>query len=265
MITGLQRLLRDPDAPPVAAVPGGQRVYAVGDIHGRRDLFGAMIAAIDADDAARGPADTTVILLGDLVDRGPDSAGVVEDAMRWGERRRVRLIAGNHEEMFLESLDDPEMLRHFIRIGGRETVLSYGIDALAFKIATLDELRALLCLAMPAAHRRYLEDGEESIRIGDYLFAHAGIMPGIELAEQNRGHLRWIREPFLSSADDHGVVVVHGHTIVGEPAFRHNRIGIDTGAYASGRLTALCLEGEQRRLVEARAFEGTIGTSIRPA
>lgn len=263
MIKALHHFRRDAAPAPIPAVPDGQRVYAIGDIHGRRDLLVALANGIDRDDAARAPAETTIILLGDLVDRGPESAGVIEFAMHWTQQRRVRLIAGNHEEMFLESFDDRDMLRHFIRMGGRETILSYGIDEARFEAATLDELQGLARAAVPAAHRAFLAAGEEQIRIGDYLFTHAGIMPGVSLTAQRIGDLRWIREPFLSSSADHGVVVVHGHTIVDEPEFRRNRIGIDTGAFASGRLTALCLEGPRRWLIEARGIGGTIGTVLR--
>jgi serine/threonine protein phosphatase 1 len=258
-------LLRDIDALTSAAVPRAVRLYAIGDIHGRRDLFTALAAAIDADDARRPPAETTVILLGDLVDRGPESAGVIEFAIHWSRARRVRLIAANHEEMFLESLEDSAVLRHFIRVGGRETILSYGISPDRFNLATLDELRAMLCSAVPAEHIAFLATAVESIRAGDYLFAHAGVMPGIGIDAQRGEDLRWIREPFLSSNAEHGAVVVHGHTIVDEPEFRPNRIGIDTGAFASGRLTALGLEGDKRWICEARDVRGAIETSIRPA
>ena len=258
-------MLRDTDALPPAVVPRGERVYAIGDIHGRRDLFAALAAAIDADDAQRPRADTTVILLGDLVDRGPESAGVIEHAIAWSRRRRVRLVAANHEEMFLDALQDTGALRHFIRIGGRETILSYGITPQDFQRATLEELRQMVRAAIPPAQLAFLATATESIRVGGYLFAHAGIKPGVEIDAQRSGDLRWIREPFLSSTADHGAVVVHGHTIVDEPEFRRNRIGIDTGAFASGRLTALCLEGEKRWICEARELRGEIGTSIRPA
>jgi serine/threonine protein phosphatase 1 len=265
MISGLHSLRRENDAPTPASVPPGVRIYAIGDIHGRLDLFAAMASAIDADDAARPSADTTVILLGDLVDRGPESAGVIDHAMRWARERRVRLIGGNHEEIFLDAFENRETLRLFIRIGGRETILSYGIEPADFQLATIDELGEMIRTAVPEEHIQYLAAGEEMIRVGDYLFAHAGLKPGVEIEAQRVGDLRWIREPFLSSAANHGAVVVHGHTITDEPEIRQNRIGIDTGAFASGRLTALRLEGQQRWICEARQHRGTIGTFIRPA
>jgi serine/threonine protein phosphatase 1 len=266
MINGLRQFFREPAKPRTASLPPGRRAYAIGDIHGQRDLFAALAGAIEADDAARPEAETTVILLGDLVDRGPDSAGVIEDAMRWSGVRSIRLIAGNHEEMFLDALENSDSLRHFVRIGGLETLVSYGVCQDLFEPARLCELHAAARAAVPCAHRAYLGAGEAFVRMGDYLFTHAGIQPRVPIAAQRTSDLRWIREPFLSSTADHGVVVVHGHTIVEEPELRANRIGIDTGAFLSRRLTGLCLEGTQRWLIEARDDgQGTIRTSRRPA
>ena len=244
-----QMFARNDDALP--AIPPGQRVYAVGDIHGRLDLFEALVEAIDADDRAAAPADTTVVLLGDLVDRGPASAGVIALARSLMARRKVRILAGNHEEMFLRSFRDLEMFRHFLRHGGRETVLSYGIDKNRFIRATLEEAQDLMREAVPAEDIAFLESFEDMISVGDYLFVHAGIDPRRPIEEQKRHDLRWIREPFLSHAAPHGAVVVHGHTICDAPEDLGNRIGIDTGAFMTGRLTALALEGTSRRYIEA--------------
>ena len=264
MLKALRQIfVRENEAPPGAAVPPGQRVYAVGDIHGRLDLFEALIAAIEQDDAASGPAETTVILLGDLVDRGPDSAGVVSRAREWQRQRKVRILAGNHEEMFLTSFEDAEVLRHFLRFGGKETVLSYGIDREAYNAADVEEVQAMMQAAVPQADRDFLASFEDMIAIGDYLFVHAGIAPEVPFEEQRRKDLRWIREPFLSHPEPHGAIVVHGHTISDAPVDRGNRIGIDTGAYSSGRLTALVLEGPNRRYIEAKDEEGTITAAPR--
>jgi serine/threonine protein phosphatase 1 len=254
MIRRFRQMFVPADAGPArsAAVPPRERVYAVGDIHGRLDLFEAMIAAIEADDARRGPARTTVVLLGDLVDRGPDSAGVIEAARDWGRRRTVRVLAGNHEEMFLDSFDDIDVLRHFLRYGGRETVLSYPIDRERYRDWTLEELQERMRAAVPHDHLAYLRAAEDAIVIGDYLFVHAGIRPGVPLAEQKPRDLRWIRERFIAHEGDHGHVVVHGHTITTEVEEMPNRIGIDTGAFMSGRLTALGLEGSERWYLTAR-------------
>ena len=251
MFQALRRIFAASEAGPLAAIPPGERVYAVGDVHGRLDLFEALARAIDADDAAAPPAETTVILLGDLVDRGPDSAGVIALARDWQARRRVRILGGNHEEMFLRSFRDIEMFRHFLRHGGRQTILSYGVDPKAFSRATLEEAQEMMGAAVPQADIAFLESFEDMITVGDYLFVHAGIDPRIPLEEQKRHDLRWIREPFLSHADSHGPVVVHGHTISDAPEDCGNRIGIDTGAFMSGRLTALALEGTERRYIEA--------------
>ena len=247
------------------AIPSGQRVYAVGDIHGRLDLFTALIAAVDADDALLSPADTTVILLGDLVDRGPDSAGVIAAARAWQAQRKVRIITGNHEEMFLGSFTKLDVLRHFLRHGGRETILSYGIGKDEYTRASLEEVQAIMNRTVPDADRDYLNGFEDSIQIGDYAFVHAGIAPDIALDEQRPSDLRWIREPFLSHKGNHGKCVVHGHTIAQQVEWRSNRIGIDTGAYMYGTLTALCLEGTKRRLIEASDGSGTVITQSRIA
>ena len=263
MLKAIRTLFRPDPAPRAAAVPSGERVYAVGDIHGRLDLFSEMIRAIEADDAARGPADATVILLGDLVDRGPDSAGVLAAARDWQRRRRVRIVAGNHEEMFLLALEKEDVLRSFLRHGGRETVLSYPVDPAAYAAADFAGVQELMRRAIPAADIAFMSGFEQAIRIGDYLFVHAGIAPGVPIEAQRANDLRWIREPFLSFAGDHGCMVVHGHTITHEPQLRPNRIGIDTGAFSSGRLTALALEGTDRWLIEARDADGALTTHTR--
>jgi serine/threonine protein phosphatase 1 len=263
MFQAIRQIFARSEATDLPAIPPGQRVYAVGDIHGRLDLFEALVAAIDADDAASAPAETTVILLGDLVDRGPDSAGVVARAREWQQRRTVRILAGNHEEMFLRSFRDLETFRHFLRHGGRETVLSYGVDRARFLPATIEEAQEMMREAVPAAEIDYLKSFEDMIAVGDYLFVHAGIDPRVAIEEQRTHDLRWIREPFLSYPDSHGPVVVHGHTISDDPEDCGNRIGIDTGAFMTGRLTALVLEGSSRRYLEA--VEGENGAvSVAP-
>jgi serine/threonine protein phosphatase 1 len=245
------------------AVPDGQRIYAIGDIHGRLDLFQALVAAIEADDADRGPAETLIVLLGDLVDRGADSRGVIEFARALQRRRAVRILAGNHEEMFLRSLSNIETFRHFLRHGGRETLLSYGIDRREFIEASMKEAQEMAREAVPADHIAFLESFEDMIQLGDYLFVHAGIDPRLPLDQQRSSDLRWIREPFLSHGGSHGVVVVHGHTISEAPEDCGNRIGIDTGAFMSGRLTALALEGTERRYLEAVENDnGTITAAL---
>jgi serine/threonine protein phosphatase 1 len=267
VIDALRKLLSREPSPDgtLPRVPRGERVYAVGDVHGRLDLFEAMRDAIEREIAAAPRLFSVVILLGDLVDRGPDSAGVLRAAREWSERRRIHILLGNHEEMFLRSFGDVDVLRQFLRHGGRETLLSYGIPREQYAAATLPEIQQLARRAVPLADLEFIVGFEDIMAVGDYLFVHAGIAPGIPLEEQKTNNLRWIREPFLSHAEDHGYVVVHGHTIAERPVLRPNRIGIDTGAYDSGRLTALVLEGTRRRFLEAREIDGAVTVSSREA
>jgi serine/threonine protein phosphatase 1 len=263
MFQALRHLFARGEETPLPSVPDGQRVYAIGDVHGRLDLFQALVAAIEADDAARAPAETLIVLLGDLVDRGADSRGVIEFARALQRRRAVRILAGNHEEMFLRSLSNIETFRHFLRHGGRETLFSYGIDRRRFTEASMEEAQEMAREAVPADHVAFIESFEDMIQLGDYLFVHAGIDPRVPLDKQRSSDLRWIREPFLSHDGSHGVVVVHGHTISETPEDCGNRIGIDTGAFMSGRLTALALEGTVRSYLEAVESEsGTITAAL---
>ncbi len=234
-------------------VPKGERVYAIGDVHGRADLLIALAEAIDEEiDAAKSEGiSSRVILLGDLVDRGPDSAGVIDFAKKWSKRHSVRILWGNHEEMFVKAFEEKDVLRHFLRHGGRETLMSYGMERKAFSKLSLSEIQQRMNEAVPAKHRKFMSKFEDMVLVGDYLFVHAGIKPGVPLEEQKKRTLRWIREPFLSHKKSHGPVVVHGHTITDEPVNAGNRIGIDTGAYATGRLTGLVLEGKKRRYIAA--------------
>jgi serine/threonine protein phosphatase 1 len=265
MLKSIRQLWSPKEARPLPSVPAGERVYAIGDIHGRLDLLTRLVEAIEADDAARGAAKTTIVLLGDLVDRGPDSAGVLAAARAWQEYRNVRIICGNHEEMFLRAFSEPGVFRNFMVYGGRETVLSYVKDPQALAAADLKEAQAMMVKAVPYEDRAFIESFEDFVVLGDYLFVHAGIRPGAPLQDQRTEDLRWIRTPFLDHSGWHEHVVVHGHTIAAEPELGHNRIGIDTGAYATGRLTALALEGERRWLIATEKREGTIAVTTRPA
>lgn len=259
MLKSLAQLFRSPapTAPP-ASVPEGERWYVIGDVHGRCDLLDALISAVDSDDAAAGPARSTVVMLGDLVDRGPESAGVVAVVRAWQCRRDVRVLAGNHEEMFLQSFEDLEMLRHFLRHGGRETILSYGLDRDRYNAMSLEDVQAEMDRIVPVADRDFLRAAEEMIEVGDYLLVHAGINPVVPLQEQRRSDLLWIRERFLRHNEALSHVVVHGHTIFDDVDDAGFRIGIDTGAYRSGRLTALVLEGTARRIIQAVESNGAI-------
>lgn len=265
MIERLRQLFRPSEEIRPASVPAGERVYAIGDIHGRLDLLERIAQAIEQDDAARGAADTTIILLGDLIDRGPDSAAVIAWTRAWQQRRKIRILGGNHEEVFLQSFDKLAAFKAFLRIGGRETVLSYGVDPQAWQRAELEEAQAMMIEAVPMEDREYLQGFETIIRIGDYLFVHAGINPALGIEHQLGHDCRWIREPFLSHRGDFGCIVVHGHTVTDEAVFRPNRIGIDTGAFISGKLTAIGLEGSERWLIQTQEEAGSIETFARAA
>jgi serine/threonine protein phosphatase 1 len=232
-----------------ARVPDGMRVYAIGDIHGRNDLLHKLLKQIESDDAARGPADTHIIFLGDLMDRGPDSAGVIDTAMALRDAgRKVRFLMGNHEEVFVRACrkNDTKVTRFFLRIGGEETVLSYPITRAEYIALDMEQLSERLATLVPEAHLEFVESFEDQIVIGDYAFVHAGIRPGVPLSEQKPSDLRWIREDFVDQRGDLEKVVVYGHTIYDQIEERGSRIGIDTGAYASDKLTALALEGGER-------------------
>lgn len=259
MFEPLRRLFRKKEDAPRPSVPPGERVYAVGDIHGRLDLFEELIHAIERDDLeAPPPGRTTVVLLGDLVDRGPASAQVLARAREWQVRRPVRILAGNHEEMFLDAFASTEVLRHFIKHGGRETLLSYGMTTHAFNDASLDALHDMMDTLVPRHDRDFMAGFETHIVIGDYLFVHAGIRPEVPLEEQRRRDMLWIREPFLRYEQPFGHFVIHGHTISETIDEQDNRIGVDTGAFRSGILTAIVLEGTERRYIQAVDETGMI-------
>lgn len=255
MLQRLRDLLSGPAPAKLPQVPAGTRYYAIGDIHGRLDLYEAMIGAIEAEIASAPQFDHRIVLLGDLVDRGPDSAGVIRRTQVWQQSRSVRVLAGNHEEMFLNAFRKPEQLRHFLKHGGYETALSFGITAHELATLPLEELFALYAARIPPSVRDYVAAFETMIRAGDYVFVHAGIDPARPLAEQRRSDLLWIRAGFLDHEGALEKVVVHGHTIFDHVMDCGNRIGIDTGAFRSGVLTALVLEGDQRRVLQARAGE----------
>ncbi|MBA3677893.1 MAG: serine/threonine protein phosphatase [Sphingosinicella sp.] len=228
------------------SLPDGQRVYAVGDIHGRLDLLDRIIESIREDDERRGRANTRLIFLGDLVDRGPDSKGVIDRLIQLRNSGVVAtFLLGNHDEIFLKALaGDIKAARMLTRIGGRETILSYGMSLEEYQAYDFHELVRVLGRLVPSGHVEFLSTFEDYAEVGDFLFVHAGVRPGIPIDEQVPTDLRWIRREFLNSRLAHDRMVVHGHSISDEIDVRSNRIGIDTGAFASGRLTALGLEGQ---------------------
>jgi len=226
-------------------VPAGYRVYAVGDIHGRADLLSELLRRVD-DDKMRGNATALEIFLGDYIDRGSDSRGVIDLLIARRQEQHVMFLKGNHEDCALEFLRDPGVLSEWKDIGGLNTLFSYGVTPTRHNDPTSQsELAAALGRAMPASHRRFIQGLALSFTCGDFFFAHAGVRPGVPLQKQSARDLLWIREDFLLHEEDFGKVIVHGHTPANEPDVRSNRINIDTGAYATGRLTCLVLEGDQ--------------------
>ncbi len=234
----------------------GQRVYAIGDIHGCHDLLCALLDRIEADrtdcDCAR------IVFLGDYIDRGPASAQVLAELMAYRPAQAtVTYLRGNHEDALLRLLTDEDLHPRHIRLwldnGGREALTSWGIPTALAYGGDEAAIRDALKLAVPSAQRAFLEATHFSHRIDDYLFVHAGIAPGVPLDAQKPADMMWIREDFLNSNARHGAMIVHGHSISPTVVERANRIGIDTGAYATGCLTALVLEADRRRTLSTCA------------
>lgn len=248
-------------APPDAHAPDGRRLYAIGDIHGRLDLLDGLLMQIRADETARGGPKGELIFLGDLINRGPQSAQVIDRLIALkAERPETRFLLGNHEEVFLTALDgNRDALRFFDRVGGAETILSYGIMPQAYETADFSELATMLQAAVSPAHRAFLEDFEDMIIEGDYVFVHAGVRQGVPLEKQRPSDLRWIRGDFLHAPGTDkrpivpGRVVVHGHTIFEKIIEYPGRIGLDTGAYRTGMLTAMAFEGSERWILQHSA------------
>jgi len=233
----------------------GQRAYVVGDVHGRLDLLDELLARIHADLDQRPSRKTMLVFVGDLIDRGPNSAQVVERLRTYRHPGvRTAFILGNHEEVLLRILaGEAELIDDWRRFGGAQCLESYGVDVGELIGRDDDAQLEIVREAIPKAHAEFLGSFVDTCRFGDYLFVHAGIRPGVELEQQLQSDLRWIRQLFLHDRRDHGFVVVHGHTISSEVEERPNRIGIDTGAYHSGVLTALAIEEGDRWYIDTKA------------
>jgi diadenosine tetraphosphatase ApaH/serine/threonine PP2A family protein phosphatase len=234
----------------VPRAPEGIRVYAIGDIHGRVDLLTQTFARIDADRKTLAAEKALHVFLGDYVDRGPSSREVLDALIARGRRHPAVYLKGNHESYFLEFMHDPEILDTWRLYGGLNTLLSYGLTPSI--IPDRQESAALasgLRAKLPKSHLRFLSGLKPSFTCGDYFFVHAGVRPGVSLSHQQEEDLLWIRDEFLLHEEAYGKVVVHGHTPVVEPDIRSNRINIDTGAYATGRLTCLVLDDDERRFI----------------
>ena len=241
---------RTPDAPP-AFVPADQIHYAIGDIHGRVDLLRTILKTINADADLTPTKTVHLTFLGDYVDRGQESRGVIEllTMLTRDGGGHVIALKGNHEEALLTFLDDPSTGPAWAEHGGRETLRSYGVeaprtvsDAEGWVLA-----RDAFASALPAAHLEFLQDLQMFTAVGDYVFVHAGVRPGVPIDEQTPRDLLWIRDAFMDGPRAlQNAVVVHGHTPAAEPTLGPGRIGVDTGAYATGVLTAIRLEDDRQ-------------------
>jgi serine/threonine protein phosphatase 1 len=231
-------------------IPEGERVYAIGDIHGRLDLLNGVLAKIDADLAARPIAVAHEVFLGDFIDRGPRSREVVDTIMMRLKCPNRIALSGNHEEIILRAAKDPAVFLDWLQYGGREALASYGIylprhlddDAIREAMAAMRD-------KIPAAHFAFFENLPAMHIIGDYVFVHAGLKPGVALEHQTRRDVMWIRQEFLSYHSPFPMRVVHGHTPALKPEILANRINIDTGAYVTGKLTCLVLQGTTASLL----------------
>lgn len=231
----------------------GRRVYAIGDVHGYRPQLATLLGSIRDDIDAAPPAHRPLIIfLGDYVDRGPDSRGVIEAVLALEQDPAVEVVAlrGNHEAALERFLADPAFAPQWVRNWGLETLASYSVTCGPDDTSAV--LRERFAAVFPETHRALLRRLQNSVTVGDYLFVHAGVRPGVPLDQQDEQDLIWIRFEFLNSDDDFGKVVVHGHTPSAEPELRANRIGIDTGVYIRGVLTAVRLDGESVRFIGAR-------------
>jgi serine/threonine protein phosphatase 1 len=227
--------------------PAGQRIYAIGDIHGRADLLRVLLDKIAADRATC-PLPTQLIFLGDYIDRGLESRRVIDILLAMNGP--PVFLLGNHDQVFRNILRDGDVtyVMQWLRVGGREAALSYGVmpPFPNAKPEVVDAFVEKLQTTVPAEHCRFFNNLKSSITLGDYFFCHAGVRPDVPLAEQTEEDMAWIRGDFLSTTTAFEKIIVHGHTIVEQPDVRRNRIGIDTGAYATGVLTALVLEGDKQ-------------------
>lgn len=248
---------------PKPRLPIGERVYAIGDVHGEARLLRRLLDRIEADNRARDPARVTLLLLGDVIDRGTGSAALLGTMHRLSSRSFV-LLKGNHEHLLVAaSRGDEDALDLWLRVGGRATLIGFGLDPEVIDRADPLVLIAAIKGAIGPALIDWVDRLPTAWSAGDYFFAHAGIRPGVALDRQSDGDLMWMRDPFLASRADHGKVVVHGHSVQpGVPRLGGNRIGLDTGAHEHGRLTALGLDGDQQWLLQECAADSEPAVSF---
>jgi serine/threonine protein phosphatase 1 len=234
-----------------AAAPAGTRIYAIGDIHGRQDLL-EEISALISDDLVDAPSDVLTIFLGDYIDRGPHSSQIIETLAQRRFPTPFHALRGNHEKVILDFLEHEGALESWRNFGGLETLHSYGVNvASVMRGEGYGAAREALIQNLPNHHRAFFENTKLSLSFGDYFFCHAGVRPGTPLVQQSAEDLLWIREDFLVYDGYFDKTIVHGHTPVSAPEIKPNRINVDTGAYATSVLTAVVLEGSERRFLFA--------------
>lgn len=249
-----------------ARLPDGLRIYAIGDIHGCAQLLEALLLQIDVDCTLYPPSRPIVVFLGDYIDRGPASREVLDLLLGYEKTKETVFLKGNHETFVHRFLSEPTVLNEWRLCGGLETLVSYGLTASINPGGPEQkQLADKLAKCMPKRHLEFLEALELSLNCGDFLFVHAGIRPGVPIRKQSEEDLLWIREEFLSCEQPFEKFVVHGHTPVRTPDIRSNRINIDTGAFATGRLTCIVIEGTSIvELIDVRDWLRN-ATSIRVA
>ncbi len=232
-------------------VPDGTRIYAIGDIHGRSDLLDALQRKMLDDAAVEAGKSVVQIFLGDYVDRGSDSKGVVDWLLRPPPEGWERIcLKGNHEATLLDFLDEPGIFSQWRHYGGLETLHSYGVDLKSLRGEDAPEvLQENFKGKLPDTHRAFFSALPLTVQFGDYFFAHAGIRPGRRLENQREEDLLWIRDEFLVSQMDFGKIVVHGHSAQEAPEILPNRINLDSGAYITGKLSCLVLDGDEQRIL----------------
>jgi serine/threonine protein phosphatase 1 len=226
-------------------LPDGIRIYAISDIHGCADLLRQMFTVIDRDLTTIGSMRAIHVFLGDYIDRGPDSRRTIDLLVERGRKHESVFLKGNHEAFLFDVLRDPSRLQDWRQYGGLQTLASYGLrPSLNPDAAEQAELIGQFALTIPPHQRHFFDNLRLRFVCGDFFFVHAGIRPGVALAKQQERDLLWIREDFLVSEQRFGKYIVHGHTPVRAPDIRPNRVNIDTGAYATGNLTLLAIQGD---------------------
>ena len=237
------------------SLPAELRIYAIGDIHGRLDLLNELLARIGSDIALRPTVRPLYVFLGDYIDRGSASRETIDRLIEHGKTHESVFLKGNHELIAIKCLSDRGLFDQWLRLGGRETLVSYGVPAESSANGKqIAELQSAFHSALPQAHFRFFRDLKNSFECGDFFFAHAGVKPNVKLSRQKESDLLWIREEFLSSNEDFGKIIVHGHTPSREIEVGTNRINIDTGAFATGRLTCLVLEDQSLSVIDTSLF-----------